>query len=774
MPTPLRVLHIEDNPEDARILEEALNDGGFAVTSRRVETRAQLIEALRAEWDVVLADHDMPGMPGLAALQEVRNAAPETPFLFVAGDMGEDAAVAAMRAGAQDCLGRQALKRLVPAVERELGDALIRREKHAGEQRFRELAETISEVFWTAGPTPGRLLYINPGCERLWGYTATQILSDATLIPGLIIPEDRDIVDAAWQQMAAGHETNIEFRMVHPDGSHRWIWDRGYPVKDEQGAVVRINGLAVDITDRKRAEAAVWESQARLAGLIASAMDAIITVDSQLRIVLFNASAERMFGRPVEQARGRSLTEFIPDGLGPWSAGGGLVSSGQTGVISRVMGPLGSLVGVRAGGETFPIEASVSQTMVGGERLLTVILRDITERQQAEQARAKMEAQLRQSQKLEAIGALAGGIAHDFNNALGAVLGHAELLKLDLPDGHPSSESVNEILKAARRSSDVVRQMLLFGRKQEQARAPVDLSPIIKEGFKLLRASFPAGIEMRLDVMPPIPLVLADPGQIHQLVMNLATNAAAAMDAGRGRFELRFEALDVDAALAATHRDLHEGRYVRLSVTDTGRGMDAATLERIFEPFFTTKAPGHGAGLGLAVVHGIARNHQGAIAVYSQPDKGTTFHVYLPAVPATQSDHDTEFFNLPRGTGQRILFVDDELALAKVADRVLRTLGYNVTFHTRPGDAIEAFRAAPQDFHLVIADLTMPGMSGLDVVRKLREIRADVPVILSTGYHGTLNPAELETLGIRELLTKPISTQRLGKAAAAALRIGKG
>ena len=776
MEQPLRILHIEDNPADTRLLEEALEGAGHRVVSRTVARVGELLDALKSEWDVVLADHGLQELAGPLALRLVRETNPDVPFLFVAGDMGEDAAVEALRTGAQDCLGRQTLKRLVPTVERELWKARLRRDKALAERRFEDLTRTMSDVYWVAGRAPAPLEYVSPAAEQIWGRPVEELMTLEGFLQ-TVHPDDRTAVEDVWRRQGLGEVTEVEFRVVRkvPPGapeSIRWILDRAYPVRNTQGEVVRTNGLVVDITERKQAEAALQESEARLSGLIASAMDAILTVDEDMRVMLFNGSAERMFSRAVEEVRGRRLEELIRAG---WGQGDGkdLLPPGQNGLISRVMGPMGSLTGIRANGEEFPIEASVSQTVVGGERLLTVILRDVTERRQAEAARTKLEAQLRQSQKLEAIGALAGGIAHDFNNVLGAILGHAELLQLDLPPGSPGAESVAEILKAARRSSEVVRQMLTFSRRQDQPRGPLDLSLVVKEACKLFRASIPASIEIEARISPGLPLVLGDPGQLHQVLMNLATNAHQAMEGRNGRLTVGLHGVDVDATMAQSQGNLAPGRYVRLSVTDTGVGMDAATLDRLFEPFFTTKGPRQGAGLGLAVVHGIVRSHGGGVTVYSQPGQGTTFHVFVPALAPKASEASVDTSAPARGRGERILYVDDEIALAKVGDRMLRSMGYEVTFFTRPNEALAALAADPMRFQLVIADLTMPGMSGMELARRVREIRYGMPFILTTGYHGTQEASELASLGIAELLTKPVNTERLAKSVRSALDGGR-
>jgi len=359
---------------------------------------------------------------------------------------------------------------------------------------------------------------------------------------------------------------------------------------------------------------------------------------------------------------------------------------------------------------------------------------------------------------------LSGGIAHDFNNILGAIMGNAALAGMDLPATHPAQAWLEEISKASHRAADLVRQILAFSRQQEQARSPIRLQPISKEALKLLRATIPSTVELRTHIAPESPPVLADPTQIHKILMNLCTNAWHALPDEGGSLEVRLEAFEANAASEREHAELRPGRYARITVRDNGHGMDALTLERIFEPFFTTKPIGQGTGLGLSVVHGIVKSHDGVITVQSRLGHGTMFHVFLPA-------HDSEIpealppdSSTPRGTGQRILFVDDEEALAQLAARLLDSLGYHVVTATRPEQALNLFKTQPERFDLVITDLSMPGMNGVELARRLLQARPNLPILLATGFSATLTPDGVRRLGIRELLMKPIAVEALGGA----------
>jgi CheY-like chemotaxis protein len=370
---------------------------------------------------------------------------------------------------------------------------------------------------------------------------------------------------------------------------------------------------------------------------------------------------------------------------------------------------------------------------------------------------------------MEAIGTLAGGIAHDFNNILAAIIGYSELAMLDLPKTHPIQTHLAEVMKGSNRAKDLVRQILTFSRQEEHERQPILLQSALDEALKLLRATLPSTIEIRRQIDSKAPPILGDSTQIHQVMMNLGTNAWHAMGEQGGTLEVTLTTFDVDSEFAQAHADLREGRYLRLIISDSGCGMDRDTLERVFEPFFTTKPPGAGTGLGLAVVHGVVKRHDGMISIYSEPGKGTTFNLYFPVHEFETQMAVPEPASIPMGNGERILFVDDEVPLATLGKSMLERLGYRVTVQTSSLEALAAFSAQSDQFDLVITDQTMPGLSGAELARLLLEIRPELPVILATGYSTTINPERAKAIGIRELLLKPNTTQSLGEAIRRAL-----
>jgi len=363
----------------------------------------------------------------------------------------------------------------------------------------------------------------------------------------------------------------------------------------------------------------------------------------------------------------------------------------------------------------------------------TALQSEIAERQRAEAARQHLEVQLHQVQKMEALGTLAGGIAHDFNNILAVILGYAELSLYDLAPGSNEWHNLQQILIASGRAKHLVQQILAFSRQSEQQRQPVYLQLILAETLTLLRASLPSTIELRQSLATHTGMVLADPVQLQQVVMNLCTNAEYAMRPKGGQLDICLDRVDIDATMAATLPDLRPGPHIRLTVRDTGHGMTPEVLERIFEPFFTTKGPGEGTGMGLAVVHGIITSYAGAITVASTPGQGTTFAISFPRLPDIVEVTDCSEESLPKGEGH-ILFVDDETALAKLAHAMLTRLGYDTEVYTSSRAALAAFQAAPQRFDLVITDQTMPRMTGEALTLALRHIRPDIPIILCTGF----------------------------------------
>ncbi len=393
---------------------------------------------------------------------------------------------------------------------------------------------------------------------------------------------------------------------------------------------------------------------------------------------------------------------------------------------------------------------------------------DITGRKQAEEARNKLEVQLYQVQKLEAIGTLAGGIAHDFNNILSAILSYTDLAKMDARGNQAVLDSLTQVRKAGERASDLVRQILAFSRQSRPDYKPTRLHLVVQEALELLRSTLPASVEIVAEIRPDTPPVMADGTQIHQVILNLCTNAAHAMrQQSSGRLSVSLEAVSVSSVNGAL--PLSPGLYAKLKVSDSGCGMNADTIKHIFDPFFTTKAPGQGTGLGLAVVHGIVKSHQGVITVDSHPGQGTVFEVYLPTC-AREEVPTRSVANSTMGHGERVLLVDDEPAICAVCQKLLERMGFKVTPIGHPQMAVELFKKDPAQFDVVITDYSMPEMTGMDLARQLIAIRPDMAIILASGNCAPQTREMAEILGIREIVAKPVTPQELANTILRVLR----
>jgi PAS domain S-box-containing protein len=519
-----------------------------------------------------------------------------------------------------------------------------------------------------------------------------------------------------------------------------------------------------DVTERRKIEDALSASEQRFKAMFEQAAVGVAQIDVETGLFAqINAHFCEIMGRTQHEMEQLRLVDIIhPQDIAFYVAKLKRIRSGA----SRESTQEGRYL--RKDGSEVWVSMTVSAMWRAGEKpsFVIAVAQDISGRKQLEE-------QLRQSQKMDAIGTLAGGIAHDFNNILTMINGYTELAQLELNGNPEVREYLGEVRVAASRATDLVRQILTFSRQQPLERRPISLLPVVTETLKLLRATIPSTIEFKQTFASDVPTVLADATQIHQIVMNLGTNAWYAMKDRAGSLEVRLDRCVVDAAYASMQPRLQPGVYARMCVGDTGCGMDAATLGRIFEPFFTTKPPGEGTGLGLAVVHGIMDNHDGVITAVSQPNKGTVFQLYFPEYVGEavgDAGHET---SVPHGHGERILLVDDEELLVKLGRLALIKLGYEVETATRPEAALEMVRADGPRFALVITDQTMPGMTGVALARQLKEIRPDLPILLMTGNNLSLRSETVKAAGISQVLIKPTSLYALGSATREALDLAR-
>ena len=474
----------------------------------------------------------------------------------------------------------------------------------------------------------------------------------------------------------------------------------------------------------------------------------IFWIKEDASLIYVNDHACKALGYPYAELIAKRITDIDPD-FPPerwpahWEA---LKQQGTFTFVTKHQKKDGTII---------PVEVTVNYLEYDGIGYNFAYATDISKRLQAEEEKWQLEAQLRQAHKMEAIGTLAGGIAHDFNNLLAAILGYANLAKTAIPDDNPAKNKIEELLKAANRAKDLVKQILSFSHKRGQEKLPVDVCHIVSDSLTLLRASIPTSVRINENIDANCGLVMADPTQTHQILMNLCTNAFQAMEEDGGVLTVSARAVELTADDLKNRPNLRQGGYIQLTVQDTGAGIDPENLDKIFDPYFTTKGVGKGSGMGLAVVAGIVRSHDGIIEVDSKLGRGTIFNVYLPQTNGQGLQPPEEIADFPTGN-ERILLVDDEVSVADVTRQRVEQLGYRVTAKTSSEEALELFRIQAENFDLVITDQTMPELTGDKFSRELLKIRPDMPIIICTGYSSKMNAARAKSIGIRAFIMKPV------------------
>ena len=628
MSVPIRVLFVEDSRDDVDVVLHELRRGGFTPDSWVVEDEEAMRRALAEQaWDLVIADHSMPRFDAPGALAVLQQSGRDLPFIVVSGHIGEEQAVACMRAGASDYLTKDDLSRLVPVVERELRESAQRRQRRAAmaaldlsEERYRLLVENSADMI-TLLDGQGRITFASPSITRVLGYPPAEVVG-------------RRIRD-----------------FVHEDDVH----------------------------------------------LLASAMDAALAQGSTPLITGLRFRHREGGWRIVE------------------------------GSASRLVEPDGSVGLVTTG-------------------------RDTTERVQ-------LEGQLHQAQKMEAVGRLAGGVAHDFNNLITVILGYSNLLLDQLGDDHVLYQEVDEIKRAADRAAALTQKLLLFSRKQVLSLHPVDLNPILDGMGDMLRRLIGEDVELSLKLAADLGPTRVDPGQVEQIVMNLAVNARDALPQG-GRIVIETANVEMDSGFAR-RRAVQPGAYVMLAVSDTGVGMDAATQARLFEPFFTTKEPGKGTGLGLSTIYGIVRQCGGNIFVYSEPGHGSSFKIYLPRVGVEGPARPGRLTAEEARGDETVVLVEDEPMVKNLVSEVLRKSGYRVMEFVNGREAMSRLRHFSEPIHLLVTDVVMPGMSGIELARQLALGRPEMRILFLSGYTDDLVERQGALQPGRGFLQKPFTPDTL-------------
>lgn len=748
----LRVLVVEDSEDDMLLVLRELRRGGYVLDYVRVETSEEMLTVLdRQAWDIVIADYTLPMFSAPAALRLLQAQQRDLPFIIVSGTIEEETAVAAMKAGAHDYITKGNLPRLVPAVERELREAEERQKRYAAEralreseERFRQLAENISEsVFWMANPRAAQFLYVSPAYEHIWGRSCESLYVNFTEWLEAIHPEERHRIQTNFFEQALAGRYDEEYRIVRPDGSVRWIRDRGFPIRDASGYPYRVVGIAEDITDRKLAERKIREQ----AALIGIATDAIFVCTLENRVLFWNQGAERLYGWSAAETLGQNADDLFQN------SASSQLQAGLKAIVEQGTWQ-GELEQSTKTGQAITVASSwtLVRDEAGQPKSILVVNTDITEKKQ-------LEAQFYRAQRLESIGTLASGIAHDLNNVFTPILALSQLLRLKLKNLDTRSQEMIEVLtSSAERGADLVKQILTFARGTEGKRIPLQVGHLLHEIATIAQQTFPKSIVIRRDVpIQSLWLVSADPTHLHQVLMNLCVNARDAMPRGG---TLTFSARNqfIDVTTARMHLDAKVGNYVLITITDTGTGISPELFDRIFDPFFTTKELGEGTGLGLSTVLGIVKNHDGFLQVSSEPGKGTQFQIYLPAIVGATLENTRDEIVL-QGSEQVVLIVDDEIAVQQTNQALLENYQFRTLAAYDGREAIDLYRAHQQEIDAVIIDIMMPNMDGLTAIRHLRQINPRAKIIAVSGLPS--NRRQVLLAGADVFLSKPYTAQEL-------------
>ncbi len=616
-------------------------------------------------------------------------------------------------------------------TERELSEARRRLEADAAWResaaRFSQLADHLDQVFWMTDPAREELLYVSPGFEGVWGRPLERLHEDPREWLRGVHPEDQDRVKDSLLEQAKGSQ-RLTYRIVRPDGRVRWIQDRAVPVKNEAGEVVRVVGVADDITEQRRMEVELRESEARYRGVVEGARDGIFTLAPDGTITSANFAFEAMTGWSREEWIGEPFDAMVhpadlPEAMRLFRR----MVAGES--VPRV--PLELRFSVKEGGHV-PMELTATPQRME-DRIVGVlgVARDLRERR-------RMEEELRQIQKMESIGGLASGVAHDFNNLLTVQRAHLSLLLMTPGLDKAAVDHIQEVASAAERAASLTRQLLLFSRRRPIERRRFNLNEVVVTLSRMLDRVVRKDVEMHLDCHEDLPAIEGDPGMMEQVLMNLVVNARDAMPGG-GRIEVITKPVTLDETDVEMRPEARAGHFVRLSVRDTGPGIAPEVRRRIFEPFFTTKDVGEGTGLGLSTVHGIVRQHDGWIDVSSVEGLGTTFHVFLPAVkPELEADGEAASLPQIQGGSETILAVEDEDALRRIVKSALERYGYRVLIAANGAEALELWREHRESIDLLLTDLVMPlGLTGWELAARLRAERPELKVIVMSGYDPT-------------------------------------
>ena len=621
------------------------------------------------------------------------------------------------------------------------------------ETRLENVLQSVPDVLFSMSADLSEMSYVSPAATRVVGFTPQEFMADAGLWLRCVEPDDVALVMERFGCAQRGESVNVRFRMRHRDGTARWLDTAVVPVRNAQGEVERIDGIARDVTEARRLEERLRMSERRFQTLFESAPEAYIITDRRGTIVLANEQAEKTFGWTRQELVGQSVEMLMLQSNR--KAHVALREGYLKDAVPRAMGGSQALRGVRKGGKEFPVEISLSPMESDGELLVASAVRDITERTQ-------LQAQLLQAQKMESVGRLAGGVAHDFNNLLSVILGWTGMVLEELPADHAARPSLEEVLRAGEGAAGLTRQLLAFSRQQLVEPTFFNPNALVVELDKMFRRLIGEDIQLVTRTDPALGTVKMDRGQLEQVLMHLVVNARDAMPEG-GKITIETANVTLDADYPRTHQGVTAGEYVMIAVSDSGVGMSDEVKTRLFEPFFTTKESGKGTGLGLATSYGIAQQAGGHIGVYSELGVGTTMKVYLPRRDEAAAIASARVERSSSRGAETILLVEDEPAVRLVSARMLETQGYRVLLANTGEEALRLLGAAREPVHLLLTDVVLAGgMSGRVLAERVRDLTPGFKVLFVSGYtsdvtilHGLLEK------GIT-LVQKPFTAESLG------------
>jgi PAS domain S-box-containing protein len=758
---PPHLLLVEDDGSYSEYISKELTTGlpPFAVTPAD-SLGAAIARLSSGDVDAVLLDLELPDSSGLATLDRLQAAAPDVPVVVLSGVRDPQMAAAAVQAGAQDYLVKSEVSAAVVervvryAIDRRAAEVRRRKAEEAqrvSDERFRLLSSASHDAIWEWNIGTNDVWW-NENFDHMLGFSPGDITPSFDGWTRLVHPDDLpEVLRRIDDVIAKGENVFVaEYRFQRKSGTYAYVLDRGQVSRDAWGTPLRMIGSITDHTEHHRALARIAEQ----ASLLDQARDAIIVRDLDHRIRYYNRSAERLYGWTAADVMGQSVRErFFADPSVFDQAMTGLLQHGDWQGEIAVKGRDGARLWVES-------RWTLTRDAAGEPRAVLVIDTDITEKKE-------LERRFLRAQRMESIGTLAGGIAHDLNNMLAPVLMSIELLK-DSPSDEERDAILSTIETSARRGAEMVRQVLTFARGVEGERTAVDPAALLQGVEKFASDTFMKNITVRTAIAPQLAPVLGDVTQLHQVLMNLCVNARDAMPGG-GVLSMSAGLQIIERGDTVGDGQARPGRYVAISVADSGTGIPPEVLDRIFEPFFTTKPTGQGTGLGLSTSSAIVKSHGGFIRVDSEVGRGSTFTVCLPAQEAALRPvaPDSAAAAITRGSGEVVLVIDDEQPLLRMTSLVLQSFGYRVLLADNGADGLTAFRQHRDDIKVVITDMTMPIMDGATVIRKIREIDPQARIIAASGLGAQ---AAAGVPGVLRFLPKPLTADTLMQAVSDAVR----